>query len=53
MAIPKDKDELIKAIVDNYKKLTTELNNIPIDLTEIKELDGHLTQNLTRQQTKY
>lgn len=41
MAIPKDKDELKKAIVDNYKKLTTELANIPIDLTEIKELDGH------------
>lgn len=46
MAIPKDKDELIKAIVDNYKKLTTELNNIPIDLTEIKELDGHLKNTL-------
>ena len=46
MAIPKDKDELIKAIVDNYKKLTTELNNIPIDLTEIKELDGHSKNTL-------
>jgi|SRR5690606_35007164 len=41
MAIPKDKDELLKAITDNYKKLTTELANIPIDLTEKKELDGH------------
>jgi hypothetical protein len=46
MAIPKDKDELIKAIVDNYKKLTTELDNIPIDLTEIKELDGHSKNTL-------
>ena len=46
MAIPKDKDELIKAIVDNYKKLTTELDNITIDLTEIKELDGHSKNTL-------
>lgn len=46
MAIPKDKDELLKAIVDNYKKLTTELANIPIDLTEIKELDGHSKNTL-------
>lgn len=41
MAIPKDKDELLKAIVDNYKKLTIELDNIPLDLTDKKELDGH------------
>ena len=46
MAIPKDKDELLKAIVDNYKKLTIELANIPIDLTEIKELDGHSKNTL-------
>jgi hypothetical protein len=41
MAIPKNKDELLKAITDNYKKLISELANIPIDLTEKKELDGH------------
>lgn len=46
MTIPKDKDELLKAIVDNYKKLTTELSNIPIDLTEKKELDGHSKNTL-------
>jgi len=46
MAIPKDKDELQKAIVDNYKKLTTELSNIPIELTEKKELDGHSKNTL-------
>lgn len=46
MAIPKDKDELLKAIVDNYKKLKTELANIPIDLTEKKELDGHSKNTL-------
>ncbi len=41
MAIPKHKDELLKAISENYKKLATELSNIPIELTVIKELDGH------------
>lgn len=41
MAIPKAKEELVKAIVDNYKKLTTELSTIPFDLTTNKELDGH------------
>ena len=41
MAIPKDKEELIKAIVDNYKKLTIELSTIPIELTTNKELEGH------------
>jgi hypothetical protein len=46
MAIPKNKDELLKAIVDNYKKLTTELANIPIALTENKELDGHSKNTL-------
>ena len=46
MAIPKDKDELLKAITDNYKKLTIELANIPIDLTEKKELDGHSKNTL-------
>lgn len=46
MAIPKDKYELLKAITDNYKKLTTELANIPIDLTEKKELDGHSKNTL-------
>jgi hypothetical protein len=46
MAIPKDKDELHKAIVDSYKKLTTELSTISIDLAEKKELDGHSKNTL-------
>ena len=46
MAIPKDKDELLKVIIDNYKKLTVELSNIPFDLTEKKELDGHSKNTL-------
>jgi hypothetical protein len=46
MAIPKNKEELYNAITNNYKKLTTELANIPIDLTEKKELDGHSKNTL-------
>lgn len=46
MSIPKNKDELLKALVDNYKKLTDELANIPIDLTEKKELNGHSKNTL-------
>jgi hypothetical protein len=46
MAIPKDKEEIVKAIVDNYKKLTTELSTIPTDLTTNKELDGHSKNTL-------
>ena len=46
MAIPKDKDDLINAIVDSYKKLTIELDNIPIELTEKKVLDGHSKNTL-------
>ncbi|MCJ0743595.1 ClbS/DfsB family four-helix bundle protein [Pedobacter montanisoli] len=44
--VPKDKNELLKAITENYKKLTTELANIPIELTEKKELDGHSKNTL-------
>lgn len=46
MAIPKDKTELRHAITDNYQKLTTELSNIPIDLTDKKELEGHSKQTV-------
>jgi hypothetical protein len=46
MAIPKDKHELLKAIVDNHEKLMNELLNIPIDLTDKKELDGHSKNTL-------
>lgn len=46
MAIPKNKKELLKAIVDNYKKLETELLSIPINLTTHKELEGHSKNTL-------
>jgi hypothetical protein len=41
MAIPQNKEELIAAIVDQYKRLTAEVATIPIALTEAKELEGH------------
>jgi hypothetical protein len=41
MAIPKNKEELHKAIVENYNKLKLELSNIPIEFTTIKDLEGH------------
>lgn len=46
MAIPTDKEELLKAITDNYKKLTAELSSIPFDMTEKKELEGRSKNTL-------
>ena len=41
MAIPNTKEELIQAIWESYKKLKTELETIPYELTNAMELDGH------------
>ena len=41
MAIPANKGELLRAITDNYAKLSAELATIPVELTDAKELDGH------------
>ncbi len=41
MAVPVNKKELILAINTNYKKLKKELENIPIKLTTLKDLEGH------------
>lgn len=41
MAVPENKDELIKAIISNYKKLTQELSDIQDIVTEKKVLEGH------------
>ncbi|GGH17733.1 ClbS/DfsB family four-helix bundle protein [Sphingobacterium alkalisoli] len=41
MAVPTNKEELIRSIKINYEKLSKELLLIPTDLTEVKELDGH------------
>lgn len=46
MAIPKDKDELLKAIAGNYEKLQKELSEIPAALTDKKELEGHAKDTL-------
>ena len=46
MAIPDSKQELIKAITDNFQKLLAELSNIPPDLTNKKELEGHAKNTL-------
>lgn len=46
MAIPKNKNELVKAITDNYKMLVAELASIPIELTKKKELPGHSKNTL-------
>jgi hypothetical protein len=44
--IPEGKEELLKAITDNYKKLKIELSSIPIDLTASKDLDGNSKNTL-------
>ena len=41
MAVPVNKKELILAINTNYIKLKKELENIPIELTTLKDLEGH------------
>jgi hypothetical protein len=46
MAIPNNKEELIQAIMENYKKLKTELETIPFELTNAMELDGHTKNSM-------
>ncbi len=41
MAIPQNKEALIIAIRENYKKLQAELKSIPTELTQVKDLEGH------------
>lgn len=41
MAVPKSKEELIVEIENNYSKLKKDLEDIPIELTKRKELEGH------------
>lgn len=41
MAIPKNKAELLEAILENYQLLKKELVSISIQLTNKKELEGH------------
>lgn len=46
MSIPKNKQELLTAIVENYQKLSNELSSIPVELTDKKELEGHSKNTL-------
>lgn len=41
MSVPKNKQELQKAVSENYSKLSGELSEIPVKMTAIPELDGH------------
>ena len=41
MAVPKNKEELIFEIENNYSKLKKDLETIPTELTKEKELEGH------------
>jgi len=41
MSIPQNKEELQKAIIDNYEKLVKELTAVPIHLVHLKNLEGH------------
>lgn len=41
MAVPKNKEELLKAIQTDYNKLKNDLTAIPQSLTYNKELPGH------------
>jgi len=41
MAIPQNKTELLFAINHNYHKLREDLVIVPVDWTELKELEGH------------
>lgn len=41
MAVPKNKNELIFEIENNYSKLKKDLENIPTELTKEKILEGH------------
>jgi len=44
--IPKNKEELIIAIVASYDKLKKDLDSIPTSLTDKKELEGHVKGTL-------
>lgn len=41
MAVPTNKEELLKAINTAYDKLKKELSTIPGKLTTLQELEGH------------
>jgi hypothetical protein len=46
MPIPTNKESLQSAISKQYNQLVKELSEIPIELTTVKELDGHAKNTL-------
>lgn len=46
MAVPTNKEELQKAITENFSKLSNELSTIPSEMTSAQELDGHSKNTL-------
>lgn len=46
MSIPNNKNELTQVIKVNFDKLKMELNGIPLELSELKTLDGHAKNTL-------
>ncbi len=42
MAVPTNKEALIEAIEQSYKKLREDLQDIPLALTEVKDMEGHV-----------
>jgi hypothetical protein len=46
MPIPNNKESLHNAIISNYTSLVKELSSIPIELTTVKELEGHAKNTL-------
>ena len=46
MAVPTNKEELQKAITENFSKLIKELSTIPYEMTTTQELDGHSKNTL-------
>ncbi|MBB6097966.1 hypothetical protein HNR42_001389 [Deinobacterium chartae] len=42
MAVPKNKDELLKAINSNFDKLIKDLNRVPVDLASKRTMEGHV-----------
>lgn len=46
MAVPGNKEELLKAIRENFSKLNKELSTIPYEMTTVQELQGHSKNTL-------
>lgn len=41
MAVPTNKDELVKAIDQNFDRLINDLRDVPLSLVDERSLEGH------------